>query len=384
MLFTQEQTMIRDTVRRAAAERIAPYAEKVDREDRWVPEYFDVIRELGLLGMAVPAVSGGQQSDLVSQCIVMEELFGASAAAGLMVSATWACANTIARRPSAAGGRFLERIASGACMGSYCLSEPNAGSDAANIGTVARRDGDSYVINGVKCWITNGGDSGVYVVLATVEPGSRSRGSVCFVMDGETPGLAATRFDDKMGTRGARLAEMTLTDVRVPAAQRIGEEGEGMRIVMESQNVIRLYMAAAAVGLAQAALAHSISYAKERVQFGKRIAEFQLVQALLADMATQTEAARLVTYDTAQLIDANPNAGGGAEGTHVRKMAAIAKYLTSDVAMKVTSDAVQVHGAYGYLRNGPVERLMRDAKIFQIFAGTNQIQQLQIARELLH
>jgi len=383
MNLNPEQSMVRDTVRRATRERIAPYAEQVDREDRWVPGYMDTILELGLLGMAVPVDSGGQQSDLVSQCIVMEELFGASAAAGLMVSATWACANTIARRPSAATKPFLDRIVATGCLGSYCLSEPNAGSDAANVQTVAKRDGDHYVINGTKCWITNGGDAGVYVVLATVRPGTRAKGTAAFVMDAETPGLRATRFEDKMGTRGARLAEITLDNVRIPVSQRIGDEGDGLRIVMESQNVSRLYMAAACVGLAQAALDHSVAYAKQRVQFGKPIAEFQMVRGLLADMAVHTEAARVVTYDTAVQIDASPTKGGGAGERHVRKMAAIAKVLTSDAAMKVTSDAVQVHGGYGYMRNGPVERLMRDAKIFQIFAGTNQIQHLAIAKELL-
>jgi alkylation response protein AidB-like acyl-CoA dehydrogenase len=383
MQLSQEQTMIRDTVRRAAQARIAPFAEKVDRDDRWIPDYMAVIRELGLLGMAIPADAGGQQSDLVSQCLVMEELFGASAAAGLMVSATWACANTIARRPSAAARPFLERIVRDGCLGSYCLSEPDAGSDAANVQTFAKRDGDHYVINGKKCWITNGGDAEIYVVLATVRPGSRAKGTAAFVMDGQTPGLSATRFEDKMGTRGARLAEITLDNVRVPAAQRIGEEGEGLRIVMESQNVSRLYMAAACVGIAQAALTRSIAYAKERVQFGKPIAEFQMVQGLLADMAVHTEAARTVTYDTAQMIDGSPTMGGGAGDGHIRKMAAIAKVLTSDAAVKVASDAIQVHGGYGYMRTGPVERFLRDAKIFQIFAGTNQIQHLAIAKELL-
>lgn len=383
MDLNQEQALIRDTVRRAAAERIAPFAERVDREDRWVPEYFDTIRSLGLLGMAVPSANGGQQSDLVTQCVIMEELFKASSAAGLMVSATWACANTIARRPAPSMSPFLERLGSNKCLGSYCLTEPDAGSDASNVKTVARREGNNYVIQGTKCFITNGGDAEIYVVLTTTRPGSGPKGTTAFVMDSDTPGLKATRFEDKMGTRGARLAEIKLEDVRVPASQRIGEEGEGLRIVMESQNVSRLYMSAAALGIAQAALDHACAYAKQRVQFGKPIASYQLVRAMLADMAIRTQAARSVTFEAAARIDRNPTMGGGAGDREVRKLAAIAKCLTSDVAMRVTTDAVQVLGGYGYLRNNPVERLMRDAKVFQIFAGTNQIQQLAIARELL-
>ena len=383
MELTEEQALIRDTVARAAATRIAPFAEQVDREDRWVPGYMETIRELGLIGMAVPSDTIGQQSDLISQCLVMEELFKASSAAGLMVSASWACINTLARRPSAAMRPFLNRFAANECLGSYCLTEPDAGSDAANVETHARRDGNEFIINGTKCYITNGGDAGIYVVLTTTSPGTGSRGTTAFVVDAETPGLRATRFEDKMGTRGARLAEITLEDVRVPAAQMVGREGEGLRIVMESQNVSRMYMAAAALGLAQAALDHACGYAKERVQFGKPIASFQMVRGLIADMAIRTESARAVTYNAAAMIDRSPTKGGDRADGEVRKLAAIAKCLTSDVAMRVTTDAVQVLGGFGYLRNGPVERLMRDAKVFQVFAGTNQIQQLAIARELL-
>lgn len=383
MQLNDDQRAVQATLKRAAKDRILPFAEQVDREDRWVPQYMDTIRELGLLGLAVPASAGGQEADLVTQSLVMEELFGASAAAGLMVSATWACANTIARRPSNVGQVFLKRFAANECLGSYCMTEPEAGSDAGNIKTVAVRDGDHYVINGRKCYITNGGDAGIYVVLTATTPAAGSKGSTCFVMDAETPGLEATRFEDKMGTRGARLAEITLKDVRVPVSHRIGSEGEGLRIIMESQNISRIYMAAAALGIAQAALDHAIAYAKQRVQFGQPIANFQLVRALLADMAIATESARAVTYDAAERIEASPSKGGRPEDRDTRKLAAIAKVVTSDAAMKVTSDAIQVLGGYGYLRNGPVERLMRDAKIFQIFAGTNQIQQLAIARELL-
>lgn len=383
MQLNGDQLTVQETVRRAASERIQPFAEQVDREDRWVPEYLETIRELGLLGLPVPTDAGGQEADLTTQCIVMEELFGASSAAGLMVSATWACANTISRRPSDTGSAFLRRLAANECLGSYCLTEPEAGSDASNIKTVAKRDGDDYVISGTKCYITNGGDAGIYVVLAATTPGIGSKGTTAFIVDGDSPGLRATRFEDKMGTRGARLAEITFNDVRIPGSQRIGQEGEGLRIIMESQNVSRIYMAAAALGIAQAALNHAVLYAKERVQFGKPISEFQLVRGLLADMSIATESARAVTYNAARLIDSSPTKGGSADDREVRKLAAIAKCVTSDAAMKVTSDAVQVLGGYGYLRTGPVERLMRDAKIFQIFAGTNQIQQLAIARELL-
>lgn len=378
--LSAEQREFRDAVRDAAKNYVEPYASEVDIKDRWVPQYREMISKLQLIGLPIPEKFGGAGADIVTQCLVAEEMFRASSAMGMMVCASWASANTLVSRPSAAAARRLERLARESNLAAYCMTEPGAGSDAGAARTVARRDADGYVINGVKCFITNGGDADVYSVLATTSPGTGSRGTSMFIIDASNGGLAATRFDEKMGTRGSRLAEITLTDVRVKVEDRLGEEGEGLRIAMESQNVSRLYIAAGCVGIATAALEVACKYAVDRTQFGQSITKFQLVQAMAADMATELAAARALTYDCARALDAYSDRASGSRS--IRRQAAMAKLFASNMVMRVTEQAVQMMGGYGYLRPYAAERYMRDAKVFQIFAGTNQIQQLDIGRSV--
>ena len=290
-----------------------------------------------------------------------------------MTVANWATINVLAARPSAVTAGFLARWMRAPILGSYCLTEPRGGSDASHLETTARLEGDRYVLNGTKCYITNGGLASVYVIIAMTERELGARGTTAFVTDAGAPGLAITRLEDKMGTRGCTLAEVTLTDLEVPVENRVGKEGEGLSLAMESQNVSRVTLAAACVGMAQAALDHAHAYAHERIQFGHPIAEFQALQFRFADMATRIEAARSLVYRTAQVIRTE---GQGSRDS--RRLAAMSKLFASDTAMAVTVDAVQMFGGAGYIKGNPCEMLMRDAKVFQIFAGTNEIQRRAI------
>jgi alkylation response protein AidB-like acyl-CoA dehydrogenase len=330
-----------------------------------------------LPALAVPEEYGGAGADSVTFAIMIEELARVSASVSLTLNIS-----PLAMIPVKNWGsddlkrRYLPRIASGEWQGSYCLSEAGAGSDAASLATRAERDGDVYVLTGTKMWITNAGVSDVYVVFAKTDPAARSRGISAFVVEKEW-GVRFGTFEHKLGMRGSPTGEVIFDGVRVPVENRIGDEGEGFRIAMETLNRSRPTIGAQAVGIAQGAIDASIAYMKEREQFGKPIAEFQGLQFMLADMAMRTEAARALVYRACEAVDA------GAPSSELAKLGAMAKCFASDVAMEATTNAVQIHAGVGYTKEYPVERMMRDAKVTQIYEGTNQIQRVVMARELL-
>ncbi|MGE3992581.1 acyl-CoA dehydrogenase family protein [Pseudorhodoplanes sp.] len=371
--ITAEQGLFRDAVVSAAQQAIFPKTVEMDRTDVLPDTILPLLQELGVLTMCHPESAGGVGLDPVTCCLATEALGSVSPAIAVMTVANWAAVNVLTARPSNIGGRFLQRWIEKPTVGSYCLTEPRGGSDAGHLETTAVRKGDRYIINGTKCFITNGGVSSVYVIVAATDQGAGSRGTTAFVTDANAPGLTVSRLEDKMGTRGCALAEITLTDLEVPVENRIGQEGEGLALAMESQNVSRVTLAASCVGLAQGALDHAYRYANERVQFGRKIAEFQGLQFKFADMATNIEAARSLVYRTANIIKAE-----GQGSANARRLAAMSKLYASDVAMSVTVEAVQMFGGYGYIKGNPCEMLMRDAKVFQIFAGTNEIQRRAI------
>jgi alkylation response protein AidB-like acyl-CoA dehydrogenase len=330
-----------------------------------------------LPGLSVPTEYGGSGADNVTRAIMVEELARVCGSTSLMMAI-----NGLATTPIVNWGsddlkaRYLPRIASGEWQGSYCLSEADAGSDAAAMTARAERDGDSYVLNGTKYWITNAGISEIYVVFAKTNPTAGARGVSCFLVEREH-GLRIAKLERKLGMHGSPTGEVVLEDVRIPAANLIGEEGQGFTIAMHTLDRSRPSIAAQAVGIAQGALDYAVGYVKERKAFGHPIAEFQGLQFMLADMAMKIEAARGLTYRACDLVDQ-----GDPDG-ELNSVGAMAKAFASDVAMAVTTDAVQLLGGYGYTMDFPVERFMRDAKITQIYEGTNQIQRVVIARNLL-
>jgi alkylation response protein AidB-like acyl-CoA dehydrogenase len=374
--LTDEQRMIRDLARKVAREKIAPHAADVDERERYPEESMQAIVEAGLFGIWVPEAYGGSDLGCLALSVVSEEIAWACAA-----SATQFVDQALGGLPILDAGtaeqkqRYLPKIAAGELLTAYSLSEAEAGSDAAALKTTAVRRGDHYVLNGSKQWCTNGDHADVICLFATVDPTRRARGVTAFLVDTSTPGFTVGKKERKMGIRGSPTVSLHLHDCHVPVAQRLGEEGEGFTIAMRTLDVTRPATGAMAVGIAQAALDAAVGYAKERRQFGQRIADFQGIQFMLADMAMQVHAARLMVHHAARQVDA------GIRGNTYE--ASMAKCCAGDAAMKVATDAVQVFGGYGYTREFPVERFMRDAKIMQIYEGTNQIQRIIIARELL-
>jgi butyryl-CoA dehydrogenase len=374
--LTDEQRMIRDLARRVARERIAPWAAEVDEQERYPEESMRALAEAGLFGIWIPEAYGGSNLGCLALSLVAEEIARACAA-----TATQYVDQPLGGLPILLYGteeqkkRYLPRLATGELLAAYSLSEPEAGSDAAALRTTAVRRGDHYVLNGAKQWCTNGDHAGVICVFATVDPSRRAKGVTAFLVEPGLPGFSVGRKERKMGIRGSPTVALHFTDCRVPVEQRLGEEGEGFRIAMSTLDITRPATGAMAVGIAQAALDAATAYARERRQFGRAIAEFQGIQFMLADMAMQVHAARLMVHHAARQVDA------GITGNTLE--ASMAKCFAADAAMRVTTDAVQVFGGYGYTRDFPVERYMRDAKIMQIYEGTNQIQRVIVARELL-
>ncbi|MEW5866122.1 MAG: acyl-CoA dehydrogenase family protein [Bacillota bacterium] len=365
--LTEEQEMIRDLAKKIAVEKVAPRAAEFDEAEEFPWDLMKVLAEAGLFAVWVPEEYGGLGGGVFEQCLVVEELSRACGAVAVSYAA------------SALGGfpillfgteeqkqKYMPDIASGARLAAFALTEPGAGSDASNIRTTARRDGDYYILNGTKQWITNGGEAEVYTVIATVDPSRGPRGMTAFIVEKGTPGFEFGKKEKKMGIRASATRELIFQDCRVPAENILDREGKGFIVAMRTFDRTRPGVAAQAVGIAQGALDRAAKYATERVQFGKRIAEFQAIEHMLADMATQVEAARALVYSTARMIDAGER--------DFAKEASMAKVFASDVAMRVTTDAVQIFGGYGYMRDYPVEKMMRDAKITQIYEGTNQIQ----------
>jgi acyl-CoA dehydrogenase len=373
--LSDEQQALQETARRFAVAEIAPAAAHHDQTAEFPRAIIQKAWELGLVSTCIPEEYGGVGLTVLDSCLAVEEL-----AWGCAGMATSIMCSDLGLMPIVIGGsedqkkRWLELCAGDFKLVSFCLSEPEAGSDVAGMQLLAERDGDGYVLNGTKCWITNGGEADVFSVFATLDRSSRHKGICAFVVARGTPGLSAGKKEDKMGQRASDTRVLHFDNVRVPAEDRLGQEGEGFKIAMQTLDRTRPPIAALATGIARRALDESTAYAKERKAFGFPIGGFQAVQFLLADMAKDIEAGRLLTRQSAWMVD---------QGLRASKFSSFAKCFATDVAMRVTTDAVQVFGGNGYTKEYPVEKLMRDAKLMQIYEGTNQIQRLVIARELL-
>ncbi len=372
----EEHRMLREAIRSICEDRIAPYAAAVDAEERFPQEAFDALKQSDFAAIHVPEAYGGAGADALATCIVIEEVARVDASASLIPAV-----NKLGSMPVLLAGsedlkrRYLPPIAAGEAMFSYALSESEAGIDAAAMRTRAERDGDFYVLNGSKKWITNAGVSEYYTVLAVTSPGVGAKGISAFVVEKSDPGTSFGAPERKLGIKGSPTREVYLDNVRIPATRRIGEEGTGFKTALRTLDHTRVTIAAQAVGIAQGALDVATAYVKERRQFGKAVAEFQGVQFLLADMAMKLEVARQMTYVAAGKSERSDS--------DLTFYGAAAKCFASDAAMAITTDAVQLLGGYGYVKDYPVERMMRDAKITQIYEGTNQIQRLVMARQLL-
>ena len=372
----EEYEALRAAVRRLAETSIAPHAAAADERSEFPWASFGAWRDSGLVRSIYPADLGGDGGDTLTYAIVVEETARVCGASSLFVLISRFGVSPIVRHGSdELRRRIVPRVASGEWQASYCLSEPHAGSDVASMSTRAVRDGDHYVLNGRKCWITNAGISDVYTVFARTAPDAGTRGISAFVVERDTPGFSIGKLEHKMGMKGSPTGELLFDDCTVPAANLIGEEGQGFAYAMGALDTSRPVVGAQAVGLAQGALDVATRYATERQQFGRPIAEFQGLAFLLADMATRVEAARTLVYRACSMVDS------GAPGSS--KVSAMAKLFATDVAMEVTTDAVQVLGGAGYTTDFPVERMMRDAKVTQIYEGTNQVQRVVISRRLL-
>ncbi|MEI5099552.1 acyl-CoA dehydrogenase [Streptomyces sp. PmtG] len=372
---SEEHDMLRDTIRSLAEAKIEPFAAAVDEEARFPQEALDALVASDLHAVHVPESYGGAGADALATVIVIEEVARVCASSSLIPAV-----NKLGSLPVILSGseelkkKYLSPLAKGDAMFSYCLSEPDAGSDAAGMKTKAVRDGDHYVLNGVKRWITNAGVSEYYTVMAVTDPEKRSRGISAFVVEKSDEGVSFGAPEKKLGIKGSPTREVYLDNVRIPADRMIGEEGTGFATAMMTLDHTRITIAAQALGIAQGALDYAKGYVKERKQFGKPIADFQGIQFMLADMAMKISAARALTYQAAAASER-----GDADLTY---LGAAAKCFASDIAMEATTDAVQLLGGYGYTRDYPVERMMRDAKITQIYEGTNQVQRIVMARNL--
>jgi alkylation response protein AidB-like acyl-CoA dehydrogenase len=373
--LTAEHEMIRKMVRDFAKNEVAPTAAERDEEERFDREIFDKMAELGLTGIPWPEEYGGIGSDYLAYCIAVEELSRVCASTGVTLSAH----TSLAGWPIYKFGseeqkqKYLKPMAQGEKIGGYGLTEPGSGSDAGGMKTTAHLEGDHYILNGSKIFITNGGIADIYVVFALTDPSSKHKGTTAFIIESDFEGFSVGKKEKKLGIRSSPTTEIIFDNCKVPVENVLGEVGEGFKIAMMTLDGGRNGIAAQAVGIAQGALDASIEYAKERVQFGKPIAAQQGIGFKLADMATSVEASRLLTYQAAWLES---------EGLPYGKESAMSKLLAGDTAMKVTTDAVQIFGGYGYTKDYPVERYMRDAKITQIYEGTQEIQRLVISRML--
>jgi acyl-CoA dehydrogenase len=373
--LTSEQESLRDAARKFARTEMAPHAAECDRTGRFPEEIYRKAFDLGLMNLNVPTEYGGSGLGPLEQCLIVEEL-----AYGCGGMTTSIIANCLALEPILLGGtpeqrtRWLAPFCSEYHLASFCLTEPSGGSDAGGLTTAARKDGDEYVLDGEKCFITNAPHASLYTVFATVDPALKHRGITAFVVPRTAPGITPGKDEEKMGHRASSTSTVRFEGVRVPATDRLGAEGEGFALAMRTLDQTRTPIGALATGIAQAALDHAAKYALERHTFGKPIAEHQAIQIKLANMAQAVRAARLLTWHAAWTIDQ------GAKGT---LESSIAKCFASDAALHVADEAIQTFGGYGYMRAYPVEKLLRDAKLTQIYEGANEIQRTVIARELL-
>lgn len=371
------QRLLLATVRDLVTQRIAPRAAAIDASAEFPWDIVDLFRAQGLLGMSIPEEYGGAALSLLDMCLVYAEIARACLTSSVTLADQKLGADALVRYGSESlKQQFLPSLATGERLIAFALTEPDAGSDVAALSTVAERDGGAYVLNGRKCFITNGGVADLYTVFASTQPERRSHGLSCFVVPSDTPGLSIGRLERKMGLRGSPTSELIFDACRVPAEYLVGREGDGFTLAMSAMIPARVVVAFQAVGLAEGALDFAGDYVARRRQFGRAVIDFQGIQFMLADMSTSVDAARYLAQAAATAYD---------QGTiDASRLAAEAKTFASDAAMKITTDAVQLLGGYGYTGDFPVERMMRDAKILQIFDGTNQIQRIVIGRELGH
>lgn len=373
--FTEQQQMIIDTAREITNEKIIPARAELDEKNQFPREILQDIAKADLFSIFVPEEYGGFGGGCYEIVLALEEL-----ARGCVGVATSFAASALGIFPVLIAGteeqkqKYMPDIASGARWAAFGLTEANAGSDASGIRTTAVLDGDEWVLNGTKQWITNGGESQIYTIVALTDPAKGARGASIFIVEDGDPGFSYGKKEDKMGIRSSSTRELILKDCRIPKDRMVGKKGTGFITVMKTLDMSRPGIASLGIGLAQAALDEAVTYAKQRVQFGKPIISFQAVQHILADMAIQLEAGRALVYAAARHIDSNPK--------NMSKASSMCKVFATDMAMKVTTDAVQVLGGYGYMKEYPVEKMMRDAKILQIYEGTNQIQRNVIGQEL--
>lgn len=373
--LTDEQLEIRDLVRKFAQNEIAPQAERWDEESYFPRELFRPLAELGLAGMALPEALGGAQLSRLTGALIYEQLGQADMSTAVWLSVHNMVAGLISRFGTPEQQqRWAPPMAAGTLLGAFALSEAHAGSDASNIRATAVRDGDDYVLNGTKFWVTSAGEADVYAVMARTSDAPGGRGISTLLVERDTPGMRIGKRERKMGLHSSPTGELIFEDCHVPAQHRLGAEGEGLKIALSALDGGRVNIGAITTGVAQAATDVATRYAADRQAFGKPIGSFEGIQFLLADMAMKVEASRLLVYQAACKLD---------EGVAATMYAAMAKCFATDAAMQVTTDAVQVLGGAGYVRDWPVERYMRDVKVGQIFEGTNQIQRLVIARALL-
>jgi alkylation response protein AidB-like acyl-CoA dehydrogenase len=375
--LTADQDFFRQTIHEFAVREIVPVAHELDEKEEYPRATVAKMGELGLLGLLVPEEYGGSGATTLDYALAIEEISWADASHSVVISVN----NSLVCEPILRFGtedqkqRFLPALAEGEYVGAYCLSEPSSGSDASNMSTQARRDGDGYVLNGTKSWITNGGEAGLYLVYAITNPDvQKSKGVSAFLVPSDTPGLRAGAREKKLGIRASSTTQIFFEDCRVPTSALLGNIDEGFRIAMATLDGGRIGIGAQALGIAQRALDESVRYSKEREAFGHPIADFQGLQWRLADMATRVESARLLVYRAARMKDA---------GQPFAKEASMAKLSASETAMFCAHAAVQMYGGYGFVRDYPVEKLFRDAKITEIYEGTSEIQRLVISRHIL-
>ena len=375
MILTEEQTMIQDMARGYVQERIAPFSEEWDKNKTFPAEALRGLGELGFYGMLVPEQWGGSEIGYTAAALVLEEIAAGDGACSTVISVT----NSVGCMPILNFGtdeqkeKFLKPMASGEALGAFCLTEPHAGSDAADLKTKAVKDGDHYVLNGVKQFITSGKNGDIAIVFAVTDPDAGKKGISAFIVPTDTPGYIVANIEDKMGQNASDTAQIVFEDCKVPAENLLGKEGEGYKIALSGLEGGRIGIAAQAVGMARAAYEYALEYSQDRTSFGKPIFKHQAVQFKLAEMATQVDAARNMVLNAAQLRDA---------GKPCLKEACMAKLFASEAAEKVCSDAIQVLGGYGYLKDYPVERIYRDVRIAQIYEGTSEVQKMVIARAI--
>ncbi len=374
--LTDVQREFRATLRTFCEDKVAPHAAEVDRNAEFPWKSFEACKEMELPALGLPEAYGGAGADTVTQAIAVEELSRACASTSLTILISKLGMLPVMNWGSEDLKRaYVPRVATGEVQASYCLSEADAGSDVASMRTRAVRDGDDYVLTGSKYWITNAGISDVYIVFAKTDPDAGSRGISCFLVEKEW-GVRIAKHEDKLGMRGSPTGEVVLDEVRVPASHRIGEEGQGFTVAMHTLDRSRPTIGAQAIGIAEGAIDCAAAYMKQRHAFGGPISDLQGLRFMLADMAMRNEAARALVYRACALVDDDP-------GGELTMFGAMAKAFASDASMSITVDAVQLLGGYGYTKDFPVERFLRDAKVTQIYEGTNQVQRVVIARELL-